>query len=153
MPSSLANTLTVPNGMTPRQARLKPSGWAGAYACWGLENRETALRLEAVEGPSAASSANVEWKSVDMAANPYLVQGAILAAGLDGGVVDLHVCHPQTEVLRVAHLGQQVGGAQHRLGGNAGVVEAASPHLVALDHSRLQPELRGPDRSDVSTRP
>jgi glutamine synthetase len=65
-------------------ARLKPSSWAGAYACWGLENREAALRLEAVEGRSALQSGNVEWKSVDTAANPYLVQGAILAAGLDG---------------------------------------------------------------------
>lgn len=64
--------------------RLKPSSWAGAYACWGCENREAALRLEAVEGAAAAQSANVEWKSVDMAANPYLVQGVIVAAGLDG---------------------------------------------------------------------
>jgi glutamine synthetase len=64
--------------------RLKPATWSGAWACWGLENREAALRLEAAEGPNAAQSANVEWKSVDGAANPYLVQGVILAAGLDG---------------------------------------------------------------------
>lgn len=64
--------------------RLQPSSWSGAYACWGHENREAALRLEATVGPSAASSANVEWKAVDTAANPYLVYGAIIAAGLDG---------------------------------------------------------------------
>ena len=29
-------------------------------------------------------SANVEWKSVDGVANPYLVLGGIVAAGLDG---------------------------------------------------------------------
>lgn len=64
--------------------RLQPSHWAGVYACWGNENREAALRLEGAGGPSAATSANVEWKSVDGAANPYLVTGALIAAGLDG---------------------------------------------------------------------
>jgi glutamine synthetase len=64
--------------------RLRPSHWAGVYACWGNENREAALRLEGVGGATAASSANVEWKSVDGAANPYLVLGGIVAAGLDG---------------------------------------------------------------------
>lgn len=64
--------------------RLVPSTWSGAYACWGHENREAALRLEASVGPTASRSANVEWKSVDTAANSYLVFGAILAAGLDG---------------------------------------------------------------------
>jgi glutamine synthetase len=65
-------------------ARLRPSVWAGAYACWGNENREAALRLEGAGGPEAAVTANVEWKSVDGAANPYLVVGGILACGLDG---------------------------------------------------------------------
>ncbi len=64
--------------------RLRPSHWASAYACWGRENREAALRLESAAGPSASRSANVEWKSVDTAANPYLVMGGIIAAGLDG---------------------------------------------------------------------
>jgi glutamine synthetase len=64
--------------------RLQPSHWAGAYACWGNENREAALRLEGTGGQAAARRANVEWKSVDCAANPYLVAGAVLAAGLDG---------------------------------------------------------------------
>jgi glutamine synthetase len=64
--------------------RLQPSQWAGAYACWGHENREAALRLESAVGAAAERSANVEWKSVDMAANPYLVLGGVLAAGLDG---------------------------------------------------------------------
>ena len=64
--------------------RLRPSHWASAYACWGHENREAALRLESAVGPSAALSANVEWKSVDPAANPYLVLGGVIAAGLDG---------------------------------------------------------------------
>ncbi len=64
--------------------RLQPSRWAGAYACWGNENREAALRLEGGGTPWANSSANVEWKSPDGAANPYLALGALLAAGLHG---------------------------------------------------------------------
>jgi glutamine synthetase len=64
--------------------RLIPSHWAGAFACWGLENREAALRL--VPGPDGdrARAANVEVKCVDQAANPYLLVAALLAAGRAG---------------------------------------------------------------------
>ncbi|MFD7877812.1 hypothetical protein ACFV5G_27565, partial [Streptomyces sp. NPDC059766] len=61
--------------------RLVPSRFAGAYRCWGLENREAALRLIA---GSAAGQANAEFKCFDAAANPYLEIGAVLAAGLAG---------------------------------------------------------------------
>ncbi|MGI8626529.1 MAG: glutamine synthetase [Geodermatophilaceae bacterium] len=64
--------------------RLIPSHWAGAFACWGLENRETALRF--VTGPvgSQHKSANLEVKCLDATANPYLVIAGLLAAGLAG---------------------------------------------------------------------
>jgi glutamine synthetase len=64
--------------------RLVPSHWAGAYAAWGLENRETALRF--VTGPDGQrqSAANVEVKSFDAAANPYLAMAALLVAGRAG---------------------------------------------------------------------
>ncbi|WP_441249706.1 glutamine synthetase [Kitasatospora sp. McL0602] len=61
--------------------RLVPAHWAGAYRCWGLENREAALRL--ITG-STAGQANAEIKCFDAAANPYLAVGAVLAAGLAG---------------------------------------------------------------------
>jgi glutamine synthetase len=63
--------------------RLQPGMWSGAYACWGLENREAAVRLCAatVGNPYGA---NIEVKCVDPAANPYVACGAILAAALDG---------------------------------------------------------------------
>jgi len=61
--------------------RLVPSHWAGAFAAWGLENRETALRLVTGSRPAAA---NLEVKSFDLSANPYLVVAATLAAGLAG---------------------------------------------------------------------
>jgi glutamine synthetase len=64
--------------------RLVPSHWAGAFAAWGLENREAAVRF--VTGPSGnrQSAANVEVKSFDGAANPYLLMAGLLAAGRAG---------------------------------------------------------------------
>ena len=63
--------------------RLRPSRWSGAYHCWGLEAREAALRFVAAQ-PGLTGTANAEVKCVDAAANPYLVTGAVLAAGLAG---------------------------------------------------------------------
>jgi glutamine synthetase len=64
--------------------RLVPSHWAGAFAAWGLENREAAVRF--VTGPSGhrQTAANVEVKSFDGAANPYLLMAGLLAAGRAG---------------------------------------------------------------------
>ncbi|ARZ71595.1 type-1 glutamine synthetase 1 [Streptomyces albireticuli] len=63
--------------------RLTPSRWAGAYHCWGVENREAALRF--IPGPPHdPDAANAEIKCFDPAANPYLVVGAVIAAGLAG---------------------------------------------------------------------
>ncbi|MFC8932334.1 glutamine synthetase [Rhodococcus sp. NPDC057135] len=57
--------------------RLRPDNWSGAYVCWGLENREAALRFCA-ESPSNPHGANAEVKIVDPSANPYLATAAIL---------------------------------------------------------------------------
>jgi glutamine synthetase len=64
--------------------RLIPSHWAGAFACWGLENREAALRF--VTGPQGSQShaANLEVKCFDGSANPYLALAALLAVGRAG---------------------------------------------------------------------
>jgi glutamine synthetase len=64
--------------------RLVPQRWAGAYAVWGLENREAALRLVAGAPGSRAWAANLEVKCFDQTANPYLVVAALIFAGLAG---------------------------------------------------------------------
>lgn len=64
--------------------RLVPHHWAGAFRAWGLENREAALRLVRGTAGHEASAANLEVKCFDLSANPYLVTGALLAAGLRG---------------------------------------------------------------------
>ncbi|MBO2450765.1 glutamine synthetase [Actinomadura barringtoniae] len=64
--------------------RLVPSHWAGAFACWGLENREAALRFVTGAAGSHSGAANFEVKSFDGAANPYLTVAGLLAAGSAG---------------------------------------------------------------------
>jgi glutamine synthetase len=62
--------------------RLVPSHWAGVFQCWGRENREAALRLVTGSTGEQDRGANAEVKCLDPSANPYLVVGAVLAAGL-----------------------------------------------------------------------
>ncbi len=64
--------------------RLIPQHWAGAFQAWGLENREAAVRLVTGTLGHEDRSANAEVKCFDLSANPYLVVGALLAAGLAG---------------------------------------------------------------------
>ncbi|HWI03945.1 MAG TPA: glutamine synthetase family protein [Acidimicrobiales bacterium] len=59
--------------------RLVPQRWAGAYRCWGRENREAGLRLVTGTRGSEATAANAELKCFDLSANPYLVVGAVVA--------------------------------------------------------------------------
>ena len=63
--------------------RLQPDHWSGAFACWGLENREAAIRFCAATrgNPHGAS---VEVKCVDPSANPYLSTAVILAMAREG---------------------------------------------------------------------
>lgn len=63
--------------------RMRPGNWAGAFACWGIENREAALRFVR-GGPGARYGGNVEVKVVDPSANPYFASAAILGLALDG---------------------------------------------------------------------
>jgi glutamine synthetase len=64
--------------------RLVPQHWAGAYACWGLENREAALRMVRGSTGSEDWAANLEIKCFDLHANPYLALAGVLAAGMAG---------------------------------------------------------------------
>ncbi|MFJ3230677.1 glutamine synthetase [Streptomyces sp. NPDC086787] len=64
--------------------RLKPSQWAGVFTAWGRETREAAVRVVTGMAGNREASANLEVKPVDLAANPYLALGCVIAAGLDG---------------------------------------------------------------------
>jgi glutamine synthetase len=64
--------------------RLKPSQWAGVFTTWGHETREAAVRVVTGTAGLRDQVANLEVKPVDLAANPYLALGCLIAAGLDG---------------------------------------------------------------------
>lgn len=68
----------------PSYERLQPQHWSGAYACWGHENREAALRFIQGMAGTRRKSANMEFKAVDGTGHPYLIPAGIIAAGLDG---------------------------------------------------------------------
>lgn len=65
-------------------ARIVPRFWAGAFACWGHDNREAPVRVPSLFRGMEEASTNVELKSVDATCNPYLALGGIIATGLDG---------------------------------------------------------------------
>ncbi len=64
--------------------RLQPHHWAGAYSCWGVENREAAVRFIPGTITSRERSANFEVKVGDGGANPYVVMTLLAAAAVDG---------------------------------------------------------------------
>jgi glutamine synthetase len=64
--------------------RLAPQTWSSAYTCWGMDNREAAVRVPSRMWGLEEASANLELKPSDATGNPYLALGAVIHAGLDG---------------------------------------------------------------------
>jgi len=64
--------------------RIVPQYWAGAFVCWGVDNREAPVRVASVFRGAEESSTNAELKACDSSCNPYLALGGLIAAGLDG---------------------------------------------------------------------
>lgn len=73
----MAITTPIPNSYR----RIKPNYWSGAFKCWGMDNREAAIR-----GISEADGVmkHFELKTLDASSNPYLAFGSVIAAGLHG---------------------------------------------------------------------
>ena len=74
--------LTAPSFNSYR--RIVPQYWAGAFTCWGHDNREAPLRAPSVFRGFEEASTNAELKAADASCNPYLGVGGLIAAGLDG---------------------------------------------------------------------
>jgi glutamine synthetase len=64
--------------------RIVPRFWAGAFVCWGYDNREAPVRVASPFRGAEQRSTNLELKSSDASCNPYLALGGLIAAGLDG---------------------------------------------------------------------
>ncbi|MEM7324443.1 MAG: glutamine synthetase family protein [Actinomycetota bacterium] len=71
--------LAAPTSNGPK--RIRPYTFAPTHVTWGLDNRTVLARCIAEPG-SAAN--RVEFRSAGSDANPYLIIGAVLAAGSDG---------------------------------------------------------------------
>ncbi|HZR52095.1 MAG TPA: glutamine synthetase, partial [Streptosporangiaceae bacterium] len=64
--------------------RLGPQMWSSAYTCYGMDNREAAVRICSPLRGDSESSVNLELKPSDSSGNPYLALGGLIHAGLDG---------------------------------------------------------------------
>jgi glutamine synthetase len=74
--------LTAPSFNSYR--RIVPQYWAGAFVCWGHDNREAPIRVPSRFRGFEEESTNVELKAADASSNPYLAVGGLIGAGLDG---------------------------------------------------------------------
>jgi glutamine synthetase len=64
--------------------RIAPGVLAGAFSCWGFDNREAPVRIASPFAGAEEASTNAELKTCDASCNPYLALGGLIAAGLDG---------------------------------------------------------------------
>ena len=74
--------LTCPSMNSYR--RLSPGSWSTAFTCYGLDNREAALRIPSTFWGAEMASTNLEFRPADSSSNPYIALGGLIAAGLDG---------------------------------------------------------------------
>ncbi|PQO35603.1 glutamine synthetase family protein [Blastopirellula marina] len=119
--------------------RLQPHFWSGAYRCWGLDNREAAIRVPS--SPTGGGSCHFELKTVDATANPYLAAGCVVAAGLDGIRRQLKLAPPvqvdpgslsdaELAERNIDALPANLGDAIKRLAGDALLIDALGPSLA-----------------------
>jgi glutamine synthetase len=81
--------------------RLRPHRWSAGGAFLGERNREALLRISpthTLAGADPATQFNVEYRAADATANPWLVLGTLVAAGLQGilGGYDEATVYPET---------------------------------------------------------
>jgi glutamine synthetase len=117
--------------------RLVPSQWSGPWACWGRENREAAIRFVTGMVGSRETAANAEIKCFDLSANPYLVAGALIAAGLMGVEEDLRLPPEVTrDPARYSHSERDELGIRR-------LPESLSEAVSQLEESKLLREAMG----------
>ena len=75
-------------------AATDPGYFAGAYGFWGVQNQEAPLRYVPGSSFLGEGNANVELKTSDASANPYLALAAVLAAGGAGIAEQLELPEP-----------------------------------------------------------
>ncbi|SPM42610.1 Glutamine synthetase [Mycobacterium numidiamassiliense] len=122
--------------------RMHPGNWAGAYVCWGSENREAAVRFIKAN-PGAPHGGNVEVKVVDPSANPYLASAAILGLALDG-IRHSMVLPPETTVDPA-----ELTASERQRAGIQRLSESQAEAIAALDNSELLRSILGDPAVDM----
>ncbi|MBI4280325.1 MAG: glutamine synthetase [Armatimonadetes bacterium] len=121
--------------------RLRPQTWSGAFTCYGVENREAAVRVIAPFWGREEASCNLELKTSDPSANPYLALGCVIAAGMDGIARRLNpgepvsqdpALIPEAERARrgIVPLPRNLGEAIEALGADRVLLDAMGPTLA-----------------------
>lgn len=130
--------------------RLRPHMWSTAGAFVGERNREALLRICPTVGTDdeeAAAQFNLEYRAADATANPWLVLGAIVAAGMQG-IVDGYApptIHPESiteqELAAVPQLPTGLPAALAALAADEVASGWFDPALLATFHAVKQAEL------------
>lgn len=132
----LAQAQAILCGSIVSGLRMRPGNWAGAYVCWGTENREAAVRFIR-GGPGNPDGGNIEVKVVDPSADPYLASATILGLALDG-IQHEAVLPPETTVDPA-----QLSDAQRASAGTVLLPHNQAEALAALDDSTLLRKILG----------
>lgn len=128
--AELPALLAIGAGNPASFLRMRPSRWAGVWQAWGRETREAALRLITGTIGTEDWAANTEVKCLDATANPYLVVGAVLAAGMAGIRGDLRL--PEEIKGDPAFLGED-GGIRRLPANPAEAAQALADSTVLAD--------------------
>jgi glutamine synthetase len=123
--------------------RLVPQSWSSAFTCWGMDNREAAVRVPSRMWGLDEASTNLELKPSDATGNPYLALGAVIHAGLDGIRNKLDPGRPvDTDPATLS-------GATRRRRGIRRLPGSLGQALDALEADELLCEALGPLRRDA----
>jgi glutamine synthetase len=123
--------VTAPS--VPSLTRLRPGYFASAFAFWGVENREAALRYVPSSALLGEGHANVELKPSDASSNPYLALACLTACGLAGVQEGLELPAP---------IEQDPGGWSDDQRARAGVVRLPTTPQEAEEALLANPRVR-----------
>lgn len=116
--------------------RLWGGDEAPSYLSWGHQNRSALVRVP-VYKPGKGSSARVEYRAMDSAANPYLAFSLLLAAGLKG-IEEEYELPPEAE-----HSMWALSDAERRAMGFDPLPTSLDHALAVMERSELVAETLG----------
>ncbi|HET9141297.1 glutamine synthetase family protein [Actinophytocola sp.] len=125
--------------------RLEPGKWAGAFGCYGPDNRDAAIRVPSTLRGKETASTNIELKVCDATANPYLALGATIQAGLDGVRNRLDPGAPLTEDPN------RLSDAELRRRGVRHLPRSLEEAVAALERDELLMAVLGSPRRELCT--